>query len=309
MKHLITGGAGFIGSHLVDNLMSEDQEVVCIDDLSTGNLNNIKHWLDHSKFTFINKDISSKLINLSVDNIWHLACPGSPKNYQKNPLKTSETIFMGTNNMLYLAKRTNAKILFASSSEVYGDPKIHPQRENYTGNVNSIGIRSCYEEGKRIAESLCLDHHRINGTEVRIARIFNCYGPRMLKDDGRVIINFINESINKKTIPIFGDGSQTRSFCFIDDLIIGLRLLMKSNYKLPINLGSDYEISINNLSELVKKKIGPDIKKITLPFPEDDPMKRNPDINLARNLLGWFPKISLEEGLELTIKYVKNQNK
>ena len=309
MKHLVTGGAGFIGSHLIDNLMKENEEVTCIDNLSTGNLDNIKKWLDHPKFTFINDDISYSSISAKFDFIWHLACPGSPKHYQKSPIKTTETIFMGTNNMLSLAKKSNAKILFASSSEIYGDPIIHPQKENYRGNVNPIGIRSCYEEGKRIGESLCLDHKRVYGTEIRIARIFNCYGPRMLRDDGRVIINFIIDSINKKSISIFGDGSQTRSFCFIDDLIIGLKLLMKSNYNLPVNLGSDNEISINKLSELIKKKFNKNIKNIKLPFREDDPKRRNPDIGLAKNLIDWHPKTSLDEGLELTIKYVKKYYK
>ena len=309
MKHLVTGGAGFIGSHLIDNLMKENQEVICIDNFSTGNLSNIKKWIDNPKFTFINEDISYSSFNKNVDNIWHLACPGSPKNYQKSPLKTSETIFMGTNNMLSLAKKSNAKILFASSSEIYGDSIIHPQKENYKGNVNPHGIRSCYQEGKRMGESLCVDHHRVHGTNIRIARIFNSYGPRMLKDDGRVIINFINDSIEKKTITIFGNGSQTRSFCFIDDLIIGLRLLMKSNYKLPINIGSDYEISIIKLSEIISSKIDPNIKNIELPFREDDPKKRNPDINLAKKILGWYPKVSLDEGLELTINYVKKHYK
>lgn len=309
MKHLVTGGVGFIGSHLIDNLMKENQQVICIDNISTGKLNNINQWLDNSKFTFINEDIAFASINTKVDYIWHLACPGSPKKYQKSPVKTTETIFMGTYKMLSLAKKSNAKILFASSSEVYGDPLIHPQKEDYNGNVNPIGIRSCYEEGKRIGESLCLDYNRMYGTEIRIARIFNCYGPRMLRDDGRVITNFINDSFVNKTISIFGDGSQTRSFCFIDDLIIGLRLLMKSNYNFPVNIGSDYEISINKLSELIQKKIDKNIKCIKLPSREDDPKKRNPDIKLAKKLLGWYPKIKLDEGLELTIKYLKKYYK
>ncbi|WP_269623082.1 UDP-glucuronic acid decarboxylase family protein [Prochlorococcus marinus] len=305
MKNLVTGGSGFVGSHLIDRLMNSGEEVICIDNLSTGREQNIEQWQNNERFKLIKHDIVDP-IQLEVDRIWHLACPASPKHYQSNPIKTAKTCFLGTYNMLGLARRTKARLLLASTSEVYGDPEIHPQPESYQGSVNPIGIRSCYDEGKRIAESLCFNYLRVHKTEVRIARIFNTYGPRMLPNDGRVISNFICQSLLQKPLTIYGDGNQTRSFCYIDDLIEGLILLMKSDHIGPINLGNPEEYTILELSNLIIKKINCKLITKRLPRPEDDPIKRKPVIDLAKRLLNWEPSINIDQGLNQTIKYFKD---
>ena len=245
-------------------------------------------------------------INLEVDRIWHLACPASPVHYQSNPIKTAKTSFLGTINMLGLAKRTGAKILFASTSEVYGDPEVHPQPEEYRGSVNSIGIRSCYDEGKRVAETLCFDYKRMHNVDIKVMRIFNTYGPRMIQNDGRVVSNFICQALQSKPLTVYGDGLQTRSFCYVDDLIAGMLLFMDSNANGPINFGNPHEFTIKALAELVIKKIDPELKLIFESLPEDDPMQRKPLIDLARNKLDWSPKIDINEGLDKTIDYFRN---
>ncbi len=303
--NLVTGGAGFIGSHLIDHLLKKGEEVICIDNYSTGSKLNIEHWIGHPKFELIRHDII-KPIHIEVSKIWHLACPASPIHYQYNPIKTSKTCFMGTLNMLGLAKRTNAKMLLASSSEIYGDPQQHPQREVYRGNVNPIGIRSCYDEGKRISESLCFAYLRQNNTNVKVMRIFNTYGPRMFPNDGRVVSNFILKALNNDPLSIYGNGSQTRSFCYVDDLVEGMIKLMESGQKGPINFGNPNELTIKELAELIIKKINPELNIRYEELPEDDPIKRKPDIDLAKQLLGWEPKTSLSEGMDLTINYFRN---
>ena len=302
MKNLVTGGAGFIGSNLIDKLIKNGENVTCIDNFTTGNKINIRDWEKDSNFTLIEHDIINP-INLEVDRIWHLACPASPQYYLKNPLETSKSNFLGTLNMLNLAKELNIKIFFASSSEVYGDPFKHPQDENYNGNVNPNGIRSCYEEGKRIAESLCFDYQRLFNTNICVARIFNTYGPKMKYNDGRVISNFINQALNNQPLTIYGNGGQTRSFCYIDDLVECLIKLMNTTFSGPINIGSDEEISINQLGYLINKRIRNDHLILKKDIQEDDPQKRKPDLNLIKRLINWEPKTSLEEGLEKTIKY------
>lgn len=304
MRNLVTGGAGFLGSHLIDRLINDSQEVICLDNYFTGRKSNINNWLGHQNFELIRHDVINP-IELEIDRIWHLACPASPIHYQINPIKTSKTSFLGTYNMLGLARRVGAKILLASTSEVYGDPEIHPQAEEYKGSVNPIGIRSCYDEGKRIAESLCFDYKRMHGTEIRVARIFNTYGPRMLINDGRVVSNFIVQALTNKPITIFGEGSQTRSFCYVDDLIDGLISLMNSNKSGPINIGNPEEFTIKELAEIILKKINSNSKLLYLPLPEDDPLQRKPVIEKAKKLLGWSPKVNLEKGLENTIHYFK----
>ena len=304
MRNLVTGGAGFLGSHLIDRLIDDSQEVICLDNYFTGRKSNINNWLGHKNFELIRHDVINP-IQLEIDRIWHLACPASPIHYQINPIKTSKTSFLGTYNMLGLARRVGARILLASTSEVYGDPEIHPQPEEYKGSVNPIGIRSCYDEGKRIAESLCFDYKRMHDTEIRVARIFNTYGPRMLKNDGRVVSNFIVQAIDNKPITVFGDGSQTRSFCYVDDLIDGLILLMNSNKSGPINIGNPDEFKIKELAEIILKKTNSNSELVYLPLPEDDPLQRKPVVEKAKNLLGWFPKVNLENGLENTINYFK----
>ena len=302
LRNLITGGAGFLGSHLVDRLMQSGEKVVCVDNFFTGRRENIEFWMNHPYFELVNHDITEP-IQIEVDRIWHLACPASPIHYQFNPIKTAKTSFLGTYNMLGLARRLGARILFASTSEVYGNPTIHPQVESYTGNVNPIGIRSCYDEGKRAAESLCYDYMRMHNLEIRIARIFNTYGPRMLLNDGRLISNLIVQSINGEDLTIYGDGIQTRSFCFIDDLIEGLLLLMNSSSTGPINLGNPEELSILEIANIIRRK---SIKKVNLKFLnklEDDPLRRKPSIDLAWKELNWKPKIMFHEGLEITRKY------
>ena len=303
--NLVTGGAGFLGSHLIDHLLKKGEKVICVDNYSTGSKLNIEHWIGHPKFELIRHDII-KPIHIEVSKIWHLACPASPVHYQYDPIKTSKTCFMGTLNMLGLAKRTNATMLLASSSEIYGDPQKHPQREIYRGNVNPIGIRSCYDEGKRISESLCFAYLRQNNTNVKVMRIFNTYGPRMFPNDGRVVSNFILKALNNDPLSIYGNGRQTRSFCYVDDLVEGMIKLMNSEQKGPINFGNPNELTIKELAELIIKKINPELNIKYEELPEDDPIKRKPDIDLAKQLLGWEPKISLSEGMDLTINYFRN---
>ena len=307
-RNLITGGAGFLGSHLIDRLIKDGEEVICLDNYFTGNKENIQHCIGNPLFELIRHDVTEP-IKLEVDRIWHLACPASPIHYQSNPIKTAKTSFMGTYRMLGLAKRIGARILFASTSEIYGDPKIHPQTENYHGNVNPVGERSCYDEGKRVAETLCFDYKRMHNTEIRVIRIFNTYGPRMSPFDGRVISNFIMQALSNKNITIYGDGSQTRSFCYVDDLVEGMLLMMNSDNYGPINIGNPSEFTIKNLAEIIIKKINPNLKIEYHNLPKDDPMKRKPDISLANNSLNWNPTINLDEGLELTINYFKEKIK
>ena len=304
-RNLITGGAGFLGSHLAKLLLDKGEEVISLDNFFTGSKNNIQDLFKYKNFEFIRHDVTEP-IKLEVDKIWHLACPASPIHYQFNPIKTIKTSFMGTHNMLGLAKRVGAKILLASTSEVYGDPKEHPQKESYRGSVNTIGIRSCYDEGKRIAETLCSDYSRMHGVKVKIMRIFNTYGPNMRFDDGRVISNFIIQALKDEKITIYGDGSQTRSFCYVDDLIKGMTLLMDSDYSYPVNIGNPNEFSIKELANLVKKLINPNVEFQYKLLPQDDPKQRKPSIQLAKELLNWEPKIELEEGLIRTTEWFKN---
>ena len=301
MRNLVTGGAGFLGSHLVDRLMQAGEEVLCLDNTFTGRKANIARWIGHPRFELIRHDVTEP-IKLEVDRIWHLACPASPIHYQFNPVKTAKTSFLGTYNMLGLARRVGARLLLASTSEVYGDPEVHPQPESYRGCVNPIGIRSCYDEGKRIAETLCFDYQRMNGVEVRVARIFNTYGPRMLIDDGRVVSNFIVQALRGEPLTLYGDGSQTRSFCYVSDLIEGLIRLMNGDHTGPINLGNPDEFTIRQLAELVRNRVNPQLALIEKPLPQDDPQQRQPQIDLARDQLQWQPTVSLEQGLDPTIE-------
>ena len=303
--NLVTGGAGFLGSHLIDHLLNIGEEVICVDNYFTGRKKNIEHWIGHPKFELIRHDVVEP-IYIEVNKIWHLACPASPIHYQFNPIKTSKTCFIGTLNMLGLARRTNAKILLASTSEIYGDPLIHPQKENYRGNVNPIGIRSCYDEGKRLAESLCFDYLRQNKTDIKVMRIFNTYGPRMFPNDGRVVSNFILNALKNEPLIIYGEGNQTRSFCFVSDLIDGMTKFMESDLHGPINFGNTFEITIKELAKLIINKINPELQIVHEKLPEDDPTKRNPNINLAKESLNWEPKVSLNDGLDLTIDFFKN---
>ena len=308
MKNLVTGGLGFLGSHLIDKLMESGERVICLDNSYTGREENLNKWWNNSSFEFLRHDVVEP-IKLEVDKIWHLACPASPIHYQSNPIKTAKTSFLGTLNMLGLAKRVKAKILIASTSEIYGDPKVHPQPEDYTGSVNTIGIRSCYDEGKRIAETLCYDYERIHKVQVRVARIFNTYGPRMSIQDGRVVSNFIVQALENRPITIYGDGQQTRSFCFVDDLINGLLKLMACDYTKPINLGNPTEFTILELANLIKEKIESNSDFIFKPLPEDDPLQRRPIIKLAKKELNWEPLINISEGLDTTIDYFKEEIK
>ena len=303
--HLVTGGAGFLGSHLIDRLMEGGDEVICLDNYFTGRKSNITRWIGHPHFELIRHDVTEP-IKLEVDRIWHLACPASPIHYQFNPVKTAKTSFLGTYNMLGLARRVGARLLLASTSEVYGDPEVHPQPESYWGSVNPIGVRSCYDEGKRIAETLCFDYQRMNGVEVRVARIFNTYGPRMLLDDGRVVSNFIVQALRGEPLTLYGDGSQTRSFCFVSDLIEGLIRLMNGEQSGPVNLGNPDEFTIRELAELVRMQINHDLRFLEKPLPQDDPQQRQPSIDLARQQLDWQPTVSLEQGLSPTIDYFRN---
>ena len=303
--HLVTGGAGFLGSHLIDRLMEDGDEVLCLDNYFTGRKANIARWIGHPRFELIRHDVTEP-IKLEVDRIWHLACPASPIHYQFNPVKTAKTSFLGTYNMLGLARRVGARLLLASTSEVYGDPEVHPQPEHYWGSVNPIGVRSCYDEGKRIAETLCFDYQRMNDVEVRVARIFNTYGPRMLPDDGRVVSNFIVQALRGEPLTLYGDGSQTRSFCYVSDLIDGLIRLMNGDHTGPINLGNPDEFTIRELAELVRIQINPELQLVEKPLPQDDPQQRQPAIDLAREQLNWQPTVSLEHGLAPTIDSFRN---
>ncbi|HKY43155.1 MAG TPA: UDP-glucuronic acid decarboxylase family protein [Pyrinomonadaceae bacterium] len=302
MRILITGGAGFIGSHLCERLLGEGNEVLCLDNFFTGRRENIFHLLDNPRFELIRHDVTEPIL-LEVDQIYNLACPASPVHYQYNPVKTVKTSVMGAINMLGLAKRVRARILQASTSEVYGDPLIHPQTEDYWGNVNPIGLRSCYDEGKRLAETLMTDYHRQNNVDIRIARIFNTYGPRMLEDDGRVVSNFIVQALRGKPLTLYGEGEQTRSFCYVDDLLEGLiRLMNVENLHEPVNLGNPGEFTIKQLAEEVIKACGSQSEFTYMPLPADDPRQRKPDITRAQNVLGWNPTISLREGLKKTVE-------
>lgn len=301
-KILVTGGAGFLGSHLCSRLLQENHQVFCLDNLYTGSLKNVQHLQHNSNFSFLEHDIEN-FLDLQIDEIYNLACPASPIHYQKNPVKTTKTSVLGILNMLELAKKYNARILHASTSEVYGDPKIHPQTESYLGNVNPIGIRSCYDEGKRCAESLCFDYFRAYGIDIKIVRIFNTYGPLMNLDDGRVVSNFIIQALQNQNITIYGKGTQTRSFCYVDDLIEGLLLLMKSEHHGPVNMGNPNEFTILELAQEIIKLTKSNSKLIFMPLPQDDPLQRKPDITLAKQILNWIPTTSLNEGLQKTISY------
>lgn len=301
MRILVTGGAGFIGSHLIDRLMTEGHEVICIDNFYSGHKRNVLKWIGHPYFELIRHDITEP-IRLEVDQIYHLACPASPVHYQYNPVKTIKTNVLGTMHMLGLAKRVKARFLLASTSEVYGDPEIHPQPEEYWGNVNPIGIRSCYDEGKRVAETLAFDYHRQNDVDIRVARIFNTYGPRMLEHDGRVVSNFISQAIHGKPITVYGSGSQTRSFCYVSDLVDGLVRLMNFSHIGPINLGNPDEYTILELAHMIQRLVNPDVAIQFEPLPQDDPRRRRPDITKAQMLLKWQPTIALLEGLQRSLE-------
>lgn len=305
-KILVTGGAGFLGSHLCERLLNEDNEVVCLDNYFTGQKQNIVHLLNNPYFELIRHDVTMPFF-IEVDQIYNLACPASPIHYQYNPIKTIKTSVMGAINMLGLAKRIQAKILQASTSEVYGDPKEHPQNESYWGNVNPIGLRACYDEGKRCAEALFMNYHRQNQVKIKIIRIFNTYGPRMHPNDGRVVSNFILQALNNQDITIYGDGMQTRSFCFADDLIDGMIRMMNTpdDFIGPVNIGNPVEFTILELAQLVIELTKSKSKIIFQPLPADDPMQRKPDVELAKTALGWEPEINLREGLEKTIAYFK----
>ena len=303
-RNLVTGGAGFLGSHLIDKLMLLNEKVICLDNFFTGDKSNISQWINHPNFELIIHDVTEP-IKLEVDKIWHLACPASPIHYQLNPIKTSKTSFLGTYNMLGLAKRVKADFLLASTSEVYGDPEINPHSENYKGSVNTTGIRSCYNEGKRIAETLCSDYKRMHNLNIRIMRIFNTYGPRMRPDDGRVISNFIVQALEGKKITINGEGIQTRSFCYVDDLIEGMFKLMYSNLDTPVNIGNPENYTILELAMKIRELINPSLEFKFNPMPQDDPLLRQPNIEKAKKELNWQPKINLDEGIKLTIDWFK----
>jgi len=303
---LITGGAGFLGSHLCDRLIAEGHDVLCLDNFFTGSKKNISHLLGKPNFELIRHDLVQPIF-IEADEIYNLACPASPIHYQYNPVKTVKTSVMGSINMLGLAKRIKAKILQASTSEIYGNPSVHPQKEDYWGNVNTIGPRSCYDEGKRCAETLFFDYHRQNGVNIRLVRIFNTYGPRMHPNDGRVVSNFIVQALKNQEITVYGDGSQTRSFCYSDDMIEGILQMMNGpdDFIGPINLGNPYESGILQLAELIIKLIGSRSKIIFKQLPQDDPLHRQPDITLAKERFNWRPKIDLDEGLKRTIEYFR----
>ncbi len=304
---LVTGGAGFLGSHLIDRLIGQGHEVICADNLFTGAKRNLEHLHNHPRFEFLRHDVCNPL-KLEVDEIYNLACPASPVHYQYNPVLTTKTSVMGALNMLGLAKRLGCRIFQASTSEVYGDPEVHPQREDYWGHVNPIGSRACYDEGKRCAETLFFDYHRQHGVKIKVARIFNTYGPRMHPRDGRVVSNFITQALAGEDLTIYGDGSQTRSFCYVDDLIDAFLLLMNSEADVtgPVNLGNPVEFTVLELAEQVLQRTGSASRITRRPLPADDPRQRRPDISLARQVLGWEPKVPLDEGLKRTIGYFRD---
>jgi UDP-glucuronate decarboxylase len=307
MRVLVTGGAGFLGSHLCDRLIADGHDVVCLDNLFTGRKSNIGHLLAHPRFEFVRHDVIDPF-KYEVDRIYNLACPASPPHYQYNPIKTTKTSVMGAINCLGLAKRVRARVFQASTSEVYGDPEVHPQPESYWGHVNPIGKRSCYDEGKRCAETLFFDYHRENKVDIRVIRIFNTYGPRMHEADGRVVSNFIVQALRGEDITIYGDGSQTRSFCYVDDLIEGfVRFMEQTETTGPVNLGNPGEFTMMELAQLTLKLVGGKSRIVHKPLPSDDPKQRQPDITLARKVLGWEPQLPLEEGLVRTIEYFRGR--
>ena len=304
---LVTGGAGFLGSHLCERLLASGANVICVDNYFSGTRSNVEHLLDHKSFELIRHDVTFPFF-VEVDQIYNLACPASPPHYQYNPIKTTKTSVMGAINCLGLAKRVKARVFQASTSEVYGDPAVHPQPESYWGNVNPIGRRSCYDEGKRCAETLFFDYYRENKVDIRVVRIFNTYGPRMQPNDGRVVSNFIVQALKGEDITIYGDGSQTRSFCYVDDLIEGfVRLMAQTETVGPVNIGNPGEFTMLQLAELTLKLVGSKSKIVYQPLPADDPRQRRPDITLARRVLKWEPTVPLEEGLQRTIEYFKTQ--
>ncbi len=305
MRYLVTGGAGFIGSNLIKRLLEEKHSIICIDNFSSGNRLNISNFLTHPEFKLIDHDIT-QVIDIETDGIWHLACPASPKYYGRNPIETSKINFIGTYNLLELARKNKSPIIFASTSEIYGNPEVHPQNEIYNGSVNTNDSRSCYKEGKRIAESLCFDYKRIHNMNIKIARIFNTYGPNMMPDDGRVISNFITSAILKKPLFVNGDGNQTRSFCYVEDLIDALILLFNSSTNDPINLGNPKEeYSINQIAEKIIKKVNSNSKIQNINIKLDEPLRRKPCIKKAKLLLNWEPKYTIDIGLDYTIKYLR----
>ena len=307
MRILVTGGAGFLGSHLCDRLVAEGHDVLCLDNFFTGRKSNIAALMGHPRFELIRHDVIDPF-KFEVDRIYNLACPASPPHYQYNPIKTTKTSVMGAINCLGLGKRVKARVFQASTSEVYGDPTVHPQPESYWGNVNPIGRRSCYDEGKRCAETLFFDYHRENKVDIRVVRIFNTYGPRMHPNDGRVVSNFIVQALRGEDITVYGEGSQTRSFCYVDDLIEGfLRLMEQTETVGPVNLGNPGEFTMLELAELVLRKVGGKSKIVHRELPSDDPKQRQPDIALARRVLGWEPKVPLEQGIERTIDYFRGE--
>ena len=304
-KILVTGGAGFIGSHLCEVLLRDGNDVVCLDNYYTGSKENILHLRENPHFELLRHDIVNPIV-LEVDQIYNLACPASPIHYQFNPVKTVKTNVIGTLNMLGLAKRVKARILQASTSEVYGDPAVHPQKETYWGNVHCIGPRACYDEGKRVAETLMMDYHRQHRVDIRVVRIFNTYGPKMALDDGRVVSNLIIQALRGEPLTVYGEGQQTRSFCYISDMVRGLKGMMEQEaFTGPVNLGNPREFTILSLAEKVKAMTGSSSPIIFKPLPQDDPIQRKPDISLAQERLGWFPEVMLEEGLVLTIEYFR----
>jgi UDP-glucuronate decarboxylase len=303
---LVTGGAGFLGSHLCERLLAQGHDVVCADNLFTGSKRNIAHLLDHPQFEFQRHDVTFPLY-LEVDEIWNLACPASPVHYQHDPVQTTKTSVHGAINMLGLAKRVGARIFQASTSEVYGDPHVHPQREDYWGHVNPIGTRSCYDEGKRCAETLFFDYHRQHRLEIKVARIFNTYGPRMRLNDGRAIPAFMSQALTGRPVTVFGDGRQTRSFCFVDDMVQGIAALLLSDHTGPVNLGNPSEMTLEEMARKVIEVTGSRSRIVHRPLPTDDPKVRQPDIGLARKALGWSPRIDLDQGLKETVAYFRRR--